>query len=81
MLQSLISNLELQLQQQRDAMCTLRSDYQMVYDTISLKASMFSGEGGGGSIEGRGQIEDIYVYIYIYIHIDVYLYMYLHVSN
>jgi hypothetical protein len=61
-------------------MCTLRSDYQMVYDTISLTASMFSGEGGGNSIEGI--YLDIYInvciYICIYTYVYVYMYMYVY---
>jgi hypothetical protein len=60
--------------------------HQMVYDTISLKASIFSSE-GGGNVEGGGQLEvlneikGIYlclyaIYIYIYIYIFIYSYLY-----
>lgn len=56
---------------------------QMVYDTISVKASMFSSEGGlkgstfssegGANVEGGGQldvlneIKGIYLYLYAYL--------------
>jgi Autophagy protein ATG17-like domain len=52
--QLVFKSLESDLQLQKSAMSKLREDYQFVYDTLSLRASMLSAPAGGSTSGGGG---------------------------